>query len=51
VVAYRVVARDTIEEKILALDDTKRSLADAILSSNRRLLRQLTPHDLEVLLA
>jgi SNF2 family DNA or RNA helicase len=51
VVAYRVVARDTIEEKILALHDTKRSLADAILSSNRRLLRQLTPQDLEVLLA
>jgi SNF2 family DNA or RNA helicase len=50
VFAYRIVARATIEEKILALQDRKRRLADAIVSADQGLLRQLTREDLELLL-
>ncbi len=51
VMAYRLVARNTIEEKILELQRSKRRLADAIVSNDKGLLRQLTPEDLEVLLS
>lgn len=32
VTVYRLIARDTVEERILALQDSKRGLADAVLS-------------------
>jgi len=51
VFAYRIVARDTIEEKILALQQSKRELADAILGEDKSLIRKLTREDLELLLA
>jgi len=51
VFAYRLVARDTIEEKILQLQATKRDLADAIISEENSILRQLTPEDLDLLLS
>ena len=51
VVAYRLVARDTIEEKILLLQDSKRSLADAIVGEENSILRQITAEDLELLLS
>jgi len=51
VFAYRLVARDTIEEKILQLQQTKRDLADAIISEENSILRQLTPEDLDLLLS
>ena len=51
VFAYRLIAQDTVEEKILALQEDKRELAEAILGGDdARLLRQLTPEDLEILL-
>ena len=51
VFAYRLIAKDTVEEKILSLQEDKRELAEAILGGDDgRLLRQLTPEDLEVLL-
>jgi len=43
------VTRGTVEEKILALQDTKRQLADAILSESAKQIRDLTAQDLEVL--
>lgn len=49
--AYRLVARDTIEKKILQLRDRKRVLADAIISEENSILRQLTPEDLDLLLS
>ncbi|MEM8933690.1 MAG: DEAD/DEAH box helicase, partial [Acidobacteriota bacterium] len=50
VFAYRVIARDTVEEKILELQENKRALADAIIARDDRLIRQLTADDLAVLL-
>ena len=51
VFAYRVVAKDTIEEKILALQDDKRHLAESILTQENSLLAKLTPEDLTFLLS
>ena len=51
VVAYRLVARDTIEEKILLLQESKRSLAEAIIGEENSILRQITAEDLEMLLS
>jgi superfamily II DNA or RNA helicase len=51
VFAYRLVARDTVEEKILALQQTKRELADAVIRADQSLLRNLTRDDLELLLS
>jgi superfamily II DNA or RNA helicase len=51
VFAYRLIARDTVEERVLALQKTKRDLADAIISENNSTLRSLTREDVELLLA
>jgi superfamily II DNA or RNA helicase len=51
VFAYRLVARGTVEEKVLALQETKRALADAIVRADEGLLRGLRREDLELLLA
>ena len=51
VCAYRVIARDTVEEKILELQRTKRALADAIISADHSLVGSLTAEDLERLLS
>ncbi len=49
VIAYRLIARGTIEEKIAELQSNKRKLADAILSENSRMLKNLTQEDLQLL--
>ncbi len=51
VFAYRLIARDTVEEKVLQLQQAKRDLADAILSADRSLIRDLRKEDLELLLS
>ncbi|MCX5660256.1 MAG: DEAD/DEAH box helicase [Planctomycetota bacterium] len=51
VFAYRLIARDTVEEKIVELQDSKRALADAIISADNSLIRSLTRDDLEMLLS
>ncbi len=51
VFAYRLVAKDTVEEKVLALQQTKRELADAILGPDNSLVRDLRREDLELLLS
>jgi SNF2 family DNA or RNA helicase len=50
VVAHRLIARDTVEEKILELQARKRDLADSILSEDNSVLRKLELEDLELLL-
>jgi superfamily II DNA or RNA helicase len=50
VMAYRLIARDTVEEKVLALQEGKRELATAILSEDNAVLRNLTIEDLTFLL-
>ena len=49
--AYRLIARDTVEEKIVELQKTKRDLADAVISSDGNVLSRLTSEDLELLLS
>jgi superfamily II DNA or RNA helicase len=51
VFAYRLIARGTVEEKVLELQNTKRDLADAIVGANEGLMRDLRSEDLELLLS
>lgn len=51
VFAYRLIARGTVEEKVLALQQSKRELADAILGGDGRLITDLKREDLELLLS
>ena len=51
VFAYRLIAKDTVEEKILALQEKKRDLADAIVSAENSVLSSLTFDDLQLLLS
>jgi superfamily II DNA or RNA helicase/uncharacterized Zn finger protein len=51
VFAYRLITRGTVEEKVLQLQDTKRDLADAIISANNSVIRGLKREDLELLLS
>lgn len=51
VFAYRLIAKGTVEEKVLELQNTKRDLADAIISANNSVIRTLQREDLEMLLS
>ena len=50
VFAYRLITKDTVEEKVLALQNTKRDLANAIIGEDNSLIRDLKREDLEMLL-
>lgn len=51
VFAYRIICRDTVEQKIIDLQQKKRDLADAILNADNRVIQSLTRDDLEFLLS
>ncbi len=51
VFAYRLIARDTVEEKVLELQASKRALADAIIRADDGVMRELRREDLELLLS
>jgi superfamily II DNA or RNA helicase len=51
VFAYRLICRDTVEQKILELQQKKRELAESILEGDGRLLPSLSRDDLEFLLS
>jgi superfamily II DNA or RNA helicase len=51
VLAFRLIAHDTVEEKILQLQADKRDLAAAIVTEQNSLLRTMTREDLELLLS
>jgi SNF2 family DNA or RNA helicase len=51
VFAYRLIVRDTVEEKILDLQRTKRELADAIITADNAVLSSLSRENLELLLS
>ena len=51
VFAYRLIARDTVEEKILALQDKKRELAESIVRADAGVIGNLSPEDVELLLS
>ncbi|HMF94281.1 MAG TPA: DEAD/DEAH box helicase, partial [Vicinamibacterales bacterium] len=51
VFAYRLIARDTVEERVVELQQRKRKLADAILTASAAPLADLKREDLELLLS
>jgi superfamily II DNA or RNA helicase len=51
VFAYRLIAKDTVEEKVVELQKQKRELADAIITANESLIRKLTAEDLQEILS
>jgi SNF2 family DNA or RNA helicase len=51
VFAYRLICRDSVEEKIIDLQREKRELADAIVSADNSLIRNLSAEDLRLLLS
>ena len=51
VFAYRLIAKNTVEEKVLQLQQTKRDLADAIINAENSVIGKLGREDLELLLS
>jgi superfamily II DNA or RNA helicase len=51
VFAYRLIAKDTVEEKVLKLQESKRRLADAVINQDNSLLAQMGRDELEYLLS
>jgi len=51
VFAQRLIARDTVEEKVLALQESKRDLADAIIRADNSVVSGLGREELELLLS
>ena len=47
--AYRLVCKDTIEEKMLVLQERKRALASDLVSEDNALLKKLTKDDIAFL--
>ena len=51
VIAYRMIARGTVEEKILELQRSKRKIVEAVLEGERHSMPDLTADDLRQLLS
>jgi SNF2 family DNA or RNA helicase len=51
VFAYRLIASDTVEARVLELQKTKRDLAAAIIGEDNALIRNLRREDLDLLLS
>lgn len=51
VFAYRLIARDTVEERVVELQQRKRTLVDAIMTEDNSVVRNLRREDLELLLS
>jgi len=49
VFAYRMICKDTVEEKILALQERKRTLSDELISSDQSFVSSLSSEDIKEL--
>lgn len=49
VFAYRMICKDTIEEKILAIQQKKKMLSDELITAEEGFVKQITEEDLEYL--
>ena len=49
VFAYKMICRGTIEEKIIALQERKKQLADELISAEEGFVKTLTENDIEYL--
>jgi SNF2 family DNA or RNA helicase len=50
VIAYRLISKDTVEERIMEMQRDKKQLADAVITADNSLIRSLTAEDLQILL-
>lgn len=50
VMAYRILCKDTVEDKIIQMQKSKRDLADAIITADKSLISELSLDDLQMLL-
>jgi superfamily II DNA or RNA helicase len=51
VFVYRLLCRDTVEEKVAALQESKRGIAESIITASTSLIRELDRETLEMLLS
>ncbi|HEY8397975.1 MAG TPA: DEAD/DEAH box helicase, partial [Flavihumibacter sp.] len=51
VFAYQMICKDSIEEKIIELQQQKRALSDALVTEDEGFIKQLTEEDLRYLFA
>lgn len=49
VIAYKMICKDTIEEKILKLQENKKFIAKEIINDEEGFIKKLTPEDIEYL--
>jgi non-specific serine/threonine protein kinase len=49
VFVYKMIVRDSVEEKILQLQDKKRNLVDQLISTEGSFMKTLTTDDVKVL--
>jgi non-specific serine/threonine protein kinase len=49
VFVYKLIARDSVEEKILQLQERKRNLVDQLITTEKHFLKALTAEDVRVL--
>lgn len=47
---YKFITKDTVEEKILALQNRKKSIADTLITTEESFIKSLTPEDIRELL-
>ena len=49
VFVYKFITKDSVEEKILQLQEQKRRLAGSIIASDKGIVKDLTKEDVEIL--
>ncbi len=49
VFVYKLITKDTVEEKILALQEKKKALSESIISTDAAFFKTLTKKDIEAL--
>ena len=49
VFVFKLITRDTVEEKILVLQERKKTLVDQVITSESAFFKNLTAEDLQVL--
>jgi len=51
VFAYKLIAEDTVEDKIIKLQESKKGLSEALINDNTSFLKKMTMEDLDFLLS
>ena len=51
VMAYKFIAKDTVEEKILDLQRSKKKLFDSVITTDESLIKKMSLEDLQAILS